>query len=442
LENELGKRLISIGLSAKSQIMLEPVTMFSPGDENTRSYNNTRTKLKRLRDLNNIKRIYIFKTDNTSLVDTDDNISIGYFYSRHTIDKNELDEVLLGNLKSSILFKGTDNDYYKTGYVPVLDNKNNLVIIGVEGSVEFFEVLQQLKRNIGIAIFISVIAIIFAAIISSRSIVTPIKELVGASTKISEGELDTPIKIYSTDEVGYLGYKFNEMRGALIERDNRMKMMLQGIAHEVRNPLGGIELFSGLISEEIKENSTLTNYINMIIKETKNLRDIVNEFLDFAKTIPLDKKGADIKELINQVHFLFSKELEQKNISFEYNARNIIKINIDEEQMKRAFYNLFENAIYAMPNGGKILIETQLNHVKKSKLHTSDGFVTISFKDTGAGISDENKDKLFTPFFTTKEKGTGLGLAFVKKIIESHNGDVTIESLLNKGTEIIMKLPI
>lgn len=440
LEHELSKRLISIGNSAGTQIPVYSILDLVEGDENTRLYKNVREKIIKLKDANNVKRIYIFRTDNTSLVDTEPTI-IDYKYPRHEFDKSELAHVLKGESMSSVLFIGKDNKYYKTGYTPVYtEDKEDMVIIGVEGSVEFYETLGKLKRNIVWSILAGIIAVVLASIVFSRRITRPIQNLVQAAIKISEGELDVRVGIETEDEIGLLSSKFNEMRESILERDSRMQMMLRGIAHEVRNPLGGIELFAGLLDEEAKGNEQAKNHVNMIKKEVRNLREIVNEFLDYAKELVLDIRPTDIKQFIEECAIIVKKEMDDKKVSFEYKLpKDISRINIDPEQMRRVFLNLFENAIQATPVGGHVSILVKGPNDEES---ADKNTMRIIFNDTGVGIKVKDKEKLFTPFFTTKERGTGLGLAFVKKIVEEHEGTVDIRSEEGRGTDVVINIPV
>ncbi|MFH1729198.1 MAG: HAMP domain-containing sensor histidine kinase [Pseudomonadota bacterium] len=437
MEDELAKRLIAIANSASGFIPIDSVVYLAPGDESTRLYKSLFTKLKKLKDLNNVKKIYVFTKENKALIDTDPNVTIGYYYTKHEFDESELSRVLAGEASTSIMFKGQDGLYYKTGYVPFFDRNNETVIIGVEGSVEFFATLRKLNTILLWLTLFSITIVILASILFSRRIVNPIKNLMSAITKIGDGDLLSKVPVQTKDEIGYLSYKFNEMRENLLERDNRMKMMLQGIAHEVRNPLGGIELFTGLLSEQVSDSAEKTQYVEKIKKETANLKNIVNDFLDYARAVNLDIHSVDMNKFFNDTALYFKTDMEKKKINYNIELKSKKRsFNIDLEYMQRVFFNLFDNAIHAMPMGGQINIRTA-NCASEDK----NKVVCVQFSDTGIGISKENIESIFTPFFTTKAKGTGLGLAFTKKIIEEHGGGIKVESELNKGTDVFISLP-
>jgi len=412
LETELSKRLISIGQAASLQIPNESILLLEKGDEDTRLYQNIRQKLINLKELNNIERIYIFTNNNLSLVDTRDDVPIGYEYLRHAFDEEELARVRKGETAASVLFTGKDGKIYKNGYISVSLADENQIFIATEGNADFYLTLRKIRGSILWLFFSIVVSIIGVSLIFAKRIGSPIGNLVKAVNKISAGNLDAKVNIKSSDEIGLLGTKFNEMRDNLIDRDNRMQMMLQGIAHEVRNPLGGIELFIGLLEEDHAESENSKSYIGKVKKELYNLNTIVDDFLDYAKNIDVHAKPVNFKDFAEEMALFFSKDMKKLNIQFETDIH--IKENnlavFDKEYFKRVFLNLFKNSIQAMPHGGKILLQA---HIIKQKLNGKEKpRLEINFYDNGVGISKDNNEKLFTPFFTTKEKGTGLGSSF------------------------------
>jgi signal transduction histidine kinase len=439
LEQELSKRLIAVAKSASTQLPVDSMLYLEQGDETTRLYKNIFKKLERLKNLNEVKKIYVFNRDNRALVDTDPEINIGYYYAKHELDKNEIADALIGIPRSSVMFQGKDKEYYKTGYATVFSKTHEPIIIGVEGSVQFFQTLRKISAVLLWFIFLSIMAILLASILFSQSMVAPISNLVMAVAKISSGDLNSKVPVQTKDEIGFLSFKFNQMRESLLERDNRMKMMLHGIAHEVRNPLGGIELFSGLLAEQMQTNPPKESleFVTKIQKETENLKKVVNEFLDFARPVALNLKAESFQKFTADTELFFKNIMVLKNIKVKNHfPSDLPRVVFDAEYFHRVFLNLFENAIQSMPAGGTIAISAEvLRNGDESQFR-------IEFSDSGMGISKENLEFIFTPFFTTKAKGTGLGLAFVKKIIEEHQGSIQVESFLKKGTKFIISIPI
>jgi len=205
--------------------------------------------------------------------------------------------------------------------------------------------------------------------------------------------------------------------------------MAAGIAHEIRNPLTSIKGFIQLF----KSNQLEETYYNIVLSELDRINSIVGEFLVLAKPSASIFVEKDIKELIKDVITLMNTQSIINNIQiFSEFDPDLPKICCEEAQLKQVFLNLFKNAIEAMPNGGQIELKVKLIEA---------GTISVQLIDQGVGISPERLPTLGEPFYTTKEKGTGLGLMTCYKIIESHKGGMTIQSEVNKGTTIQLTLP-
>ena len=174
-------------------------------------------------------------------------------------------------------------------------------------------------------------------------------------------------------------------------------------------------------------------FIQILLKETDRLNHIVQEFLGFAKPKQPEFQQADLNEAIESVLTLTAQEAKKAGVTVEKRLDPAIgKRAADPGLLRQAFLNLVLNAIQAMDSGGVLTI--------RSRLHGD--AVEITIADTGAGISEENRKKLFSPFFTTKKNGTGLGLAITYRIIENHRGTIDVASEPGKGTTFTVKLPI
>ena len=168
--------------------------------------------------------------------------------------------------------------------------------------------------------------------------------------------------------------------------------------------------------------------------EVKRLNRLVEDFLSFARPNPAHKSFVDINQVIQKiVNLIPLPEFKEKDITLTVKlAPEIPEINVDEHQIYQTLVNIFNNAIQAISQQGEITIKTE---------HEQDG-ISITFMDTGVGISDEEKEKVFEPFFTKKQSGTGLGLAVVKKIIDNHKGKITIADREGGGTVFSLWLPM
>ena len=217
----------------------------------------------------------------------------------------------------------------------------------------------------------------------------------------------------------------------LAERLAALGEMVAGVSHEIKNPLGIIQSTSELLNSMPNADETQKRLSGVIAEESIRLNRIVTEFLDFAKPHELNVHEFDLKEVIDKNIDFLRPEIEKKDIIVESNldGRSFM-IEADQDLLHRVLMNLIINAIQAIPESGKIIV-----HVGEEK-----GTYKIEIRDTGSGISNENISKIFNPFFTTKEKGSGLGLPIVRKIIEGHGGTIDIESRHGVGTGVTIRL--
>lgn len=203
-----------------------------------------------------------------------------------------------------------------------------------------------------------------------------------------------------------------------------------GVAHEVRNPLtvikGFIQLFQ--INKEDQEK-----YFDLMLSEIERIEAILQEFLSIAKTDEISTEKKNIYQLFKNVVSLMNTKAIMTNIQVElYTDSKDIIIECSENQLKQVFINILQNSIEAMPDGGRISI-----HIKEIG---KDGII-ISVIDKGIGIPEERIKRLGEPFYSTKEKGTGIGLMLSYKIIESHQGNISIMSEVGVGTTVTIYLP-
>jgi len=436
LDKELGQRLVAIAQTIATHSNGAIITKLVPGNETGLTYRNLVSQLNRIKRKTAVKRVYIFDENHRSLVDTERGISIGTEYLKLKFDQLELERVWQKKGAASVLFLGEGGEYYKSGYAPILVNDKVVAAVGVDASATFLEILKQFRRSVFTFGLVCVIISIAIGFFVSKTITNPIHKLVAAARGIGSGDFNTEIQINSKDEMGYLGQTMEQMRANILKRDAQMKLMLANVAHEIRNPLGGIELFADILAEELKQDNPAKAHLEKITKEVRKLNQIITEFLDFARPKEPQKSDVYLEELIQTAYFMLALEFEQAKVEFQSRAEpQDIIIQVDPEQFKRVFVNLFKNSLQAIQNSkitdGKLTVKSM----------QKDGVVEISINDNGPGIPPENIPKLFEPFFTTREKGAGLGLSIIHKIIFDHGGNIEIESAEGELTNVIITLP-
>lgn len=222
-------------------------------------------------------------------------------------------------------------------------------------------------------------------------------------------------------------------------------ILAAGLAHEIKNPLGGIRGAAQLLEMELEEKEDLTEYTSLIVRETDRVSGLIEELLDFANPKSLTLAEVNIHEVLNAVIALFSRSEEGKNVNYatEYDP-SIPSLIGDNEKLGQVILNIVKNACEAMDGKGTLTIVTRI--ASDYHLHESKGartkMMALDISDEGEGISEEDMKMLFTPFFTKKRGGTGLGLALSHRIIREHEGSIKVKSKEGEGTTFSLLLPL
>lgn len=227
-------------------------------------------------------------------------------------------------------------------------------------------------------------------------------------------------------------------RAAALEARERelLDRLAAGLAHELKNPLGALNLNLQLLAEELQNSPqvsrTSADRLALIMKETRRLEDVLDNFLRYARRRPLALTPLSINDLISDVLTFLKPETRRSRIELEVKldpARP--QIRGDQSLIKQALLNVVLNAVEAMPEGGRLTVTTEP--------HATGVQVTVA--DTGAGISAEDLPKVYDAYFSTRKDGTGLGLAITRRIIEGHGGTISLESAPGRGTTVTIFLP-
>jgi two-component system, NtrC family, nitrogen regulation sensor histidine kinase NtrY len=311
---------------------------------------------------------------------------------------------------------------------------------------------QSLERRIAkVGVIIALSGIVLGLILSNviaAHVTRPVKELAEAAAKIGEGNWQVRVEPSSQDEIGRLASAFNHMTEELIAQKERLvqtervaawRELARRLAHELKNPLFPLQLtVENLLRsreaapeqfEEVFRESTST-----LLAEIANLKTIIGRFSDFSRMPAPQLQPLDLNETIRGVMHLFQGQFQRENGRIEINLEfaSVPSIQADPTLLRRVIENLVLNAIDAMPMGGRLTSRTQV----------ADRYAIFEISDTGAGLTPEECERLFTPYYTSKQHGTGLGLAIVQSVISDHHGRITVSSRKEQGTTFRVELPL
>ena len=446
LDDELGARLEAVAAVAATHVRGKYLLGLSTGDESERAFQNVMRKLEAVSAATGTA-VFVFDRQLDSRADTRGD-AIGTHYYRVELDRHELLRVFdRGELAHSVTFEGDDGRTYKAGYAPVRASETEpeiVLAIGAQAPARYFDRLHQLRTSLlwwGGSLLLVVLA---ASMITTALLTRPVRRLADAAERIGRGELGAPIDVGGRDEIGTLAQTMDRMREQLAERDAHMQRMLAGIAHEVRNPLAGMMLFAGILRDELPAGPAgeeCRGHVARIERELGYLERVVSEFLEYARRAPAERVELELGELVREVAQLSASgevrvEVELPEAQGEGEAPPMPKLRADAAQLRRALLNIAQNAVQATQRAGRS--EPVRLTVRWDRREAA---ATLAITNPGDHLPDEVRQRMFEPFFTTREKGTGLGLAFAKEIVHEHGGEICVE-VAGDATTFLVVLPM
>ena len=225
------------------------------------------------------------------------------------------------------------------------------------------------------------------------------------------------------------------------DRLSSLGLLTAGLAHEIRNPLVAIRTFTQLLPERYDDAEFREGFQGLALKEVDRICGLINDLLSFARPSKPNVSPENLNDVVDNIARILETQAKEKGVAIAREfGDDLPKVWIDREQMKQVFMNLILNAIQAMQEGGSISISTRA--VSRNSAEPSGEFVQVEVRDTGIGIPEESVQHIFDPFFTSKDEGSGLGLAVSHQIVQEHGGFVTVESTVGKGTAFFVHVPV
>ena len=271
-----------------------------------------------------------------------------------------------------------------------------------------------------------------------------VQVILAGSSQLTDAEGNLSEVIVNLHDITEL--KKLESRVRQTERLAALGTLAAGMAHEIRNPLSAIKTFVQLLPRKLEKPGFLEKFQRTVPRELDRINRLIEDLLQLAKEPKYHFDSVDVGFLVEQCIELFGESLKNSEVRCrsECLGDKSLLVWADADQLTKAFYNLFQNAVQAMPNGGELIIEASWQEVIPFESQISSnqrGWIRTCFKDTGIGISPDNIKHIFNPFFTTKDTGTGLGLAITHKVITEHGGHVDVSSRIGDGSCFMVYLP-
>ena len=426
LENQLDQSLIwTAGAAAEAAFSSTVALSLEPSFENELGFQSYVASLSRMRRY--VSAAWIFRaSDRTALVTyAGDSIPIGTPLRFLDLYQDEIQEALVTGESVTDLFEADDGQLYKYGFKQL---EQSDAVLAVQIPADFLAPLAELKNLLILGTLVGLLLSIRLGWALAAGIATPLERLSRAALRIQRGHMDRPVSLPRRDELGMLADAMERMRGGIVKRDEQLRLMLAQVAHEIRNPLGGLDLFASAASDE-EDPEERARIMARIRAEVKALNHIITEFLTFARPMRSDPDLADVRHAVEAAIFLSASD--EGHITLDL-PETPLMARVDPDQVKRMILNLVRNAQQVAE---QVLVTGRTEH----------GEIMISVADDGPGVADELRDRIFEPFVTDKEQGAGLGLAIVKRVAEAHSGRVELcpepSERFGKGAEFRVYFP-
>ncbi len=433
IEQELARRLVALAQTSahitQNAVGVDPVRSLLPGDESSRTAKSLRTWLEPVLLSGSLSRLVICDRKRKILFDSRQEQPIGSEYVRLRFDEKEIGRAWSGQAAAAQLFFDAAGQPFKAAYAPLFENEQVAAIIGIEARASGLEAIKETGRVLLSLAGLGLLAAAVSGIVFARQITQPLERLQQAATAIGRGDEQVDLDFKATQEISFLAHTMEQMRAAIAQREQNLRLMLAGVAHEIRNPLGGIELYAGLLEKDAPEN--LKAQAGKIRTEVRRLENIVRDFLEYARPRAGPPEEVRLLPLLEELRL--QTEALHPRVKWSQQIPPQLVVHAGREQLRRIFLNLIRNAIEAMNGEGEIhLVALTLGK-----------HALISIRDNGPGVAAEWSEKIFAPFFTTRAQGSGLGLALVRQLAEQNKGKIELlQTSGESGAHFRLTLPL
>ena len=416
--NQLSEQVNIITIMISKQVDSKYLTVLSVGQPTPTTKKYFMNLFSQYIDIEYQKKIFIFDDTFNINIHSDSTVLLGKHHPQLILNRSEIQDLNIGETFTSLPFKGQDNKWYLWGF----HRLNRDYWLAFQESAEH---LKKVEEFAVIFWYIGIAGMILTFLLGwmiARAITKPIDKLVKFSSEIGKGNFDVSSPQGIKGEIKILSDSMDTMRRDLKKNQKEKEEILAQIAHEIRNPLGGIELLTNLIKEDIDPDNKNNEYLNKILKEISGLKALITAYLNYSRPLQAISQWINLASLINEVEKICEKQLGNKRIEFIKDI-HIDKIWFDPGHLKQILINLINNSVESSAIGGMIKIKAIVN----------EKYYKVMVIDQGLGIQIKKFSTVFEPFYTTKKDGTGLGLAVSKKLCVENSATLIAENNKDKG---------
>jgi len=427
LESELDRRLEwVVGSAVEVGLLPGEVAVLLPGEEGSPSFTATKLALEGLKTY--VDEAWVIDADDFTTFVTSENYPIGtplIFFEPY---EREIEEAIASRRGvATRLFPGEDGRDYKYAFAALVGSDD--AVLAVQAPADFVQPLARLRDLLVVGGVLALALAVVLGNVLAANVARPLEGLARAALRIQRGRMDKPVALPRADEIGRLAQAMERMRVGIVERDEQLRLMLAQVAHEIRNPLGGLELFASAASDaETPEERE--RIMRRIRDEVNSLNRIINDFLGYARPTPVDMEPTDLRIAVEAAAHL-ANGTEGTEVEVILPEKHLLA-RADRDQIKRLVLNLMRNAASV---SSRVVVKGEMLN----------GEVVLRVADDGPGVPQEARQRIFEPFVTDKEQGAGLGLAIVRKVADAHRARVEVgeaaESGLGSGAEFRVYLP-
>ncbi|MEE8148723.1 MAG: HAMP domain-containing sensor histidine kinase [Longimicrobiales bacterium] len=413
LEDEMDDKLRQVaGAAVQAGFESSGLEFLQPGEEESAMWASARQRLRLLR--NYVANAWIFRTEGyTAIVSSfpADSVRVGTPLPEFEPHADVIARAYAENSATSVLFPGEDGEQYKYGFVPIRSSPG--LMLAVRMRADYLEPRELLRQRILLGSAVSAVIAALLAWFLAATVTDPLDRLSRVALRIQRGWWAEAVQEEPGKELGQLSRAMERMREGILEREEQLRLMLAQVAHEIRNPLGGLELFASAAVEADNDDER-EHLLGRVRDEVNSLNLIIDDFLTFARPLDPALETHDARGPLREAADLLDSNGKELAVNLPSEP---LLVHADPGHIKRMALNLLRNAVQAGTSKVELSGETIGNEI------------LVRVRDDGPGVPVELRDRIFEPFVTDQEQGAGLGLAIVHKLVEVNGGRLVLVSL-------------